>query len=87
MKNCIIFLLCTFLLKFTAGFVASKDNVHKPFRSENFKTCCALGKAVSNSTYLNACTDFSSLKDQSSGCQFAYTICCNQKRRLIKVIF
>ena len=84
MKSCIIALLCVLSLKLSAaGFVASKRNVHKPFRSESFATCCSLGKEVSNSTAVNACMDFSSLKDKSSGCQFAFTICCNQKRRLL----
>lgn len=53
----------------------------KPFRSDNFKACCSLGKEASNSTHLQACNNYSNLKDRSGGCQFAFTICCNQNRR------
>ncbi len=47
----------------------------------NFKTCCALGKLASNSTAMNTCYDYSKLNDRSAGCQYAYTICCNQNKR------
>ncbi len=53
----------------------------EPFRGSTFKACCAQGKAASNSTAPSECNNYSKLTDKSAGCQFAYTICCNQNRR------
>ena len=53
-------------------------SVRSSYRS-NFKNCCASGKQLANST--RSCSDYSSLQDTSSGCRYAFTICCNQNRR------
>ena len=52
-------------------------STRKAYKS-NFKNCCALGKLSSNSS---SCNDFTDLSDRSSGCQYAFTICCNQNKR------
>jgi hypothetical protein len=46
----------------------------------SFKSCCAIGRQAANSS--STCDDFSRLTDQSSGCRYAYTICCMQNRRV-----
>ena len=77
-KRLLLFTLIAVLATSAQGF----GNTRKPYRTENFNTCCNLGKAVSNSSAPNACYNYNSLTDRSGGCQFAFTICCSQQRRL-----
>ena len=60
-------------------FVLSQHaTAYQQFKS-NFKSCCSFGRDAFNSQ--TDCADFSQLPDKSSGCKFAFTVCCSQTRK------
>jgi hypothetical protein len=59
--------------------VLSLHPQHYPFKS-NFKTCCSIGKQ----TPLDKCDDYSTVPDNSTGCKFAFNVCCNQNQRQLE---
>jgi len=68
-----------FLKLFLTLFILGEQaTAFQQFKS-NFKSCCSFGRDAFNSQ--TDCADFSQLPDKSSGCKFAFTVCCSQTRK------